>query len=710
MQKAISTIARERKSNMLNDWLTTGRADGYTMDVNEALRYLNIEQSINEIEQTVLPILFESARNDRPGETTEKAIAAIQQYLANQGRAGLRSPETWPVGLTSHGNTCYLNSLLQYYFSIKPLRDIVLNYEQYRLDTLKYNEKQERVGQRKISMVEIKGGQRFAEDLLHLFQRMIKDPETAVKPEEDLVCRAFLEPKDYALLASATNEGDAAVNGLENAVDQSVADAPEGTDAATASAAANARLSSNASSTTLQGDEQDITMANGERPPTPPESPKGKPLDDQSAQDGRPPLPPRAPLRRFSTSAKEEALALAKHNATLQQDVTEVHDGIMFRLRSGMMPRSTDEFGEQEDPLRDMYAICMTERHVEKQVEGKAIPQTDSSITVNVPTEATDIYSALDEVFDLQPYGNRTDVEAYKSIRYLPPVLQISMPRIGFDRNRGGTFKSEEMIKLEDELYMDRYCDASHPEIAQRRRRCWIWRRQLQALKKEQKALSQTGIEQMDGPSAVSESAEYLKGVVESNSMLQEVGIDNIELDEDLPSTLASEAHEQSKRLDALKTEIESLQTLLDTQFQDLKNLKYRLAAVFIHRGTHGHGHYWLYIHDFTNDIWRSYNDERVEEVTKMEDIFEAKTWQQGTPTYAVYVQDDKKEQLVQPVCRAPEKPPTPEPEVWEQQAPDVQMKEGGWNQQVESTAQNLRQEGGEASWDEQREVAQGPW
>lgn len=39
-----------------------------------------------------------------------------------------------PPGLRNIGNTCYLNSLLQYFYSVRVVRDLVLNYDQVKLE------------------------------------------------------------------------------------------------------------------------------------------------------------------------------------------------------------------------------------------------------------------------------------------------------------------------------------------------------------------------------------------------------------------------------------------------------------------------------------------------------------------------------------------------------------------------------------------------
>lgn len=41
------------------------------------------------------------------------------------------SPTYRPVGLNNIGNTCYFNSLLQYYYTLLPFRDTMIHIENY---------------------------------------------------------------------------------------------------------------------------------------------------------------------------------------------------------------------------------------------------------------------------------------------------------------------------------------------------------------------------------------------------------------------------------------------------------------------------------------------------------------------------------------------------------------------------------------------------
>jgi ubiquitin carboxyl-terminal hydrolase 25/28 len=663
------------------------------MNVDEALRLLGVDTALETVECSIWPQIFEGARESKSSEQTEKAIKAVQQALRGPSAttSAAHAPEIWPVGLVSHGNTCYLNSLLQYYFSLKPLRDIVTDYDQYKMDTTHSQEKLERVGQRRVSTQEIQGGQKFADELRHLFERMVKDCGPAVKPEQDLVCRAFLDPKDFAQLeeqrkntGSAIDDSAVQPGALTNGADEEKKE-PEVSQ-------------SRASSETLQADEvprsEDVKMNGTEMPPTPPASPGQKPADDLA--NG--PAPPPLPARRFSTTTSD-TLRQAQAKATQQQDVTEVHDSVTQRLRAGMQPTGSDNRGEQNDALRDLFAIGMSQTTLSEGSSSKPEWISDSSIQLNVPTEPTTLYSALDDYFDPQVVTEGSEKQQYRSIVELPPLIQINMPRIGFSKEKG-TFKSEMALRLEDELYLDRYCEGINTDVLVRRRSAWGWRKNLLELKKEQTALNSTKFG-LDGPTAVSETANYIQGLEEVNKELWALGEEEIDGDSSLSTALKDDAVFQTVRLAALNDEINSLQGMLNGAFDDMKEKKYRLYAVFFHRGGPSSGHYWVSIHDFKNDIWRNYNDESVTEVptSQLQEIFYADKWQHGTPTFAVYVRDDLKDKYVEAVCRAPEEAPP---------MPDLEMLDASANDTANPI--EMVQEGGTDGWDEPREVPSVKW
>jgi ubiquitin carboxyl-terminal hydrolase 25/28 len=701
-RKAISVIARERKSNYLNNWLSGNETNDTSMNVDEALRLLGVEAALETVDATLWPQIFAGARESKPSEQTEQAISAVHKALAgpsatvNTGHP----PESWPVGLVSHGNTCYLNSLLQYYFSLKPLRDIVTDYNHYKMDTTESQEKLERVGQRRVSTQEIQGGQKFADELRHLFERMVKDRGPAVKPEQDLVCRAFLDPKDFAQLEEQRKQGESAID--DSAVQPDAPTSGTGTERKKSDAG-----ESRASSETLQAEEivstEDVKMNDSEMPPTPPASPGQKAVDQSNA-------PPPLPARRFSTTTSD-TLRQAQAKATQQQDVTEVHDSITQRLRAGMQPTGADNRGEQNDALRDLFAIGMSQTTLSAVPSSSSSSKperiSDSSIQLNVPTEPTTLYSALDDYFDPQVVTEGSEKQQYRSIVELPPLIQINMPRIGFSKERGA-FKSEMALRLEDELYLDRYCEGAQANVLDKRRSAWGWRKQLLELKKEQKALTSTKVG-LDGPTAVLETAKYLQELDEVNKELWALEEEEIEGASTLTNALKSDAASQRERLAALGGEVQKLQDKLTGTFDEFKEKKYRLYAVFFHRGGPSSGHYWVSIHDFKNDVWRNYNDESVTEVptSQLQEIFYADKWQHGTPTFAVYVRDDLKGDYVQAVCREPE-------EAAEGPMPDLEMLDAPPNGTSAGPATvnpiELVKEGGGSSWDEERQVPDVKW
>ncbi|KAI5361757.1 putative ubiquitin specific protease, UCH repeated domain-containing protein [Septoria linicola] len=703
-RKDVSVIARERSSDTLNTWLLNGRTGDYQMTIEDALRHIGITDAWASIDKRVIENVYGFARSEKPGEQTEKAIAVLEQAIKAENS---RAPATTPVGLTSHGNTCYLNSLLQHYYSIKPFRDIVFNYEQYQWDADGDAVKTWRVGNMLIKPEEIRGGQRFARDLKQLFERMMRSNGDAVRPEHDLVCRAFLPITYHTLLDTTDNDQTPGTNGVpsEHAASEHATTA----EASLATLSSLERPDSNASSTTLLGD-TDIQMQNSDAAA----APQLPPLEGQTEPTEAPPLPP----RRFSTT-RQRALELAEEQAKNQQDASEVNDGVIFKLRAGLASQGHDggKNDEQQDVIRSITDCRVVETKVKDGIDGEKEYTPDMWLTLQPPTAPTDIYSLLDQYFDLQNVGTSTetgDIEAYKSLANVPPLLQINISRVTIVDHQA--IKSLHSVKLEDELYLDRYVDHSHPNVLPERRRCWAWRQQLHALRQERQALNNAPQvtnkpDNLSGPEIVSEAGLHLSEIQNTNPDLESLGVEGIEVPPNLPTALLQDTHAQMQRLVDLEGQITALELQLKDQFQEFKQLKYRLAAVFFHRGTTSGGHYWIYIKDFEKNVWRKYNDETVTEHTNVDEILEAKTYFDGTPAWAAYVQDDRKTEIMQPVCRIPDPNPKPQLDVEMQDRPSED--DGAANPRhlmaggvaVDNT---VKVEESSALWDQQRQIPQG--
>ena len=139
------------------------------MDDGEAYQRLGIDD--RTLGADLILQIYTTRGDDQPSrvEDYKKALMAIgkhtgnreiESYLAGVDPTAVAVTPDRPVGLENIGNTCYLNSLLQFYFTVTELRNIVLNFNEYKMEMSLENVSRKQVGSRKVTAAEIERAQR----------------------------------------------------------------------------------------------------------------------------------------------------------------------------------------------------------------------------------------------------------------------------------------------------------------------------------------------------------------------------------------------------------------------------------------------------------------------------------------------------------------------------------------------------------------------
>ena len=164
-------IANHRNSDSLRGWINTGVLHLSEMEPSAALEYL--VPGNPEAEDDFVISCYTAALNDSPSQKSEldRALRAIAKHrnspllLSMAGTGNTDKPTVthnlseWPIGLENIGNTCYLNSLLQFFFTIKPLRSLVLDNGEYLMEINPSTVKKKKVGSRQVTRKEIERAQ-----------------------------------------------------------------------------------------------------------------------------------------------------------------------------------------------------------------------------------------------------------------------------------------------------------------------------------------------------------------------------------------------------------------------------------------------------------------------------------------------------------------------------------------------------------------------
>ncbi|KAF1987602.1 cysteine proteinase, partial [Aulographum hederae CBS 113979] len=668
-RKALELIADHRNSDALRSVLATGEFQP-EMDFEAACTKLGVDPATVPDPLTLhAAVLAFSDDNPWQKEQYELAYARI---LKGPGDAGNKSQEEeparaypvgdWPVGLENIGNTCYLNSLLQYYFSVKPLRELVIQFDEHKVDATLENIRSRKVGGRNVSLKEVKRGQDLAEELRSLFTEMITVASYQVRPTERLAVLALPPPtRRSSSISVAPNRGIGSLNGQpllgpalpphlekDEEQDTSKPDSPKQDIYMQEALNANGNKDGRRSS--------EITLL---LPPTPPnadvsmggdavlEMAEIKPEQPSRA----PPVPPRPTAKERDTNTKKSVKEDIEFTAR-QHDVTEAHESVIFQLQCALKSKDATDNGGQTDFLRELFYGTWVYTQGTDNKNDKVEAFLDIKIFAKPTTQH--IYTALDVPFELEQTmldGKR--IKRFCTIRKIPPILQIFINRAVYNTETSSQVKNEGLVELDETIYMDRYMESGNPDLLEMRKQSWAWKAELAKREEVLARLLESKGDSEPLPRRLNIIAEFLESVASDEARETLVDVDR-SVPEELPGMLRNQARGIQKEIDEIQIRISELQSLLENQFRDLKSHPYALHAVFKHIGGTGGGHYKVYIKDHENNMWRLYNDNRVTEVQDTKEILqqEQTAFTPATAYYVIYVDANKILELTEPLKR----------------------------------------------------------
>ncbi|KAI1204214.1 cysteine proteinase [Annulohypoxylon truncatum] len=416
-----------------------------------------------------------------------------------------------PPGLKNIGNTCYLNSLLQYFYNVKVVRDIVLNFDDVKLELDEETVARRRTGGNgtSVNLEEAIVARQFVEMLQGLFADLQTTAQIAAQPSQKLANTALSSARDIldrqsqnippplparpspAPPAIPQANNDNGVSGQVNVTVESVNDKLE--------------LASSQSSQTLVDESEDVVMANTESK-TPNEDTPVSQSNDVKMEDV---------AESSSLDAKfaevSRRLEHSDRSGTAQQDVGEIIGNIlehfMRAIRSDGPMGLSELSGLQADKITETFFTTIVNYTIKTKkgqpTNGSVTPIEENPVNVEIvperwitayPEEVSEtsegtnnnadgasnarctLVEALDRYFSYEPIddGNRA---RYSSIRSLPPILHICIQR---STPKG---KNKNPVIIPEVLYLDRYMEAKDGYPV------WIARKRTWALKERLKEL-----------------------------------------------------------------------------------------------------------------------------------------------------------------------------------------------------------------------------
>ncbi|KAH9884671.1 cysteine proteinase [Cubamyces lactineus] len=675
LNDALRLIAEHRGSEKLLKVWNDEKGSGMSPDT----AYTTLEVP-KDVDETMLLTVYSMRVEDQPSqaERMREALSVIAEvtnsdrlrhFLATGQDPGdttvTSTAPDMPRGLNQLGNTCYLNSLLQYFYTIKDLRSAIISIAQAdtkALEETKFTDddlKRHRVGGRLVTRREIMRSKKFVNLLAELFFNMEYCENPAITPEIELAKLALVttqdEEEDEVDKAGTDSSNDTDATLVDDMVPRPTYDrvsssplqSPTGSvlgkrnrdldssmeiDASAAVASPSERMEATktlTSSPTHHAQDateliQDAIASSSKLPPS--ESTADVEMKDESQAGKAPPLPPRKPRQ-----TDDSVMMFGR-----QHDVSECMDNCMFQIETALLDFQGKETSDDDktSPIKRLFYGKKKQRLTSLSPKDDALHQSSihekedlfSHLHVNVADEGFDLYDGLARYFDdvVELGGQKKRMEV--SLVDLPPLLQIQLQRVQFNRETQQAYKSQAYVKFGETIYMDRFLDSANPEKKARAKEIQA---ELTAARDRVHKLTQG--KHAPFASALKNTADFLS----NQTVLAELSPD-----ESLITSLRKDEALVTEQLQHERERTVHLKQQLEEIWKDDKSAAYELTSVFIHRGSSpSWGHYFFYSRNLPNnpDSWFKYNDSDVTAVSK-DEVLADTTGSTANPYMLVFV------------------------------------------------------------------------
>lgn len=364
-------------------------------------------------------------------------------------------------------------------------------------------------------------------------------------------------------------------------------------------------------------------------------------------------LVPRAWEEAYTASGDTPETLL--HHIGTQQDVSECLDNMLFQIEAALAAHPDRPWAAaRAETLHTLFVGRTTQQlrlaHDANTNGSDGSPtrasrphikeETFQMIPITLLPETDSLYDALDTFFDDEALLGADGQTVQRTVRLCdaPPLLQLQVQRVQYDRTRHRAVKNQARLALEDTLFLDRYMDldtAPHDDAAHARHHATQADRRAMARLRTRLAEVWGEQESKSVPAQLTALAHSLPSLPRSDALQKLLTPQHLAQLPHAADALRAEAG-------AVRQELEATRAQIQARWAPHQHIAYQLAAVFMHRGTShaapptrahhptgeaSHGHYFLDQRDFAKNEWVLLNDTRVHTIPFADVLREYVPW-----------------------------------------------------------------------------------